>query len=157
MVDGAIALALALVRDRALFGYWSGDYHPDQRSELVEARTNLVEAAGNFVGADLRTVSLAIVDLVGIRWDSNTRWPTLVVETKIRRASDEDPLDLGSSSSALKGGRRSLTPVPQHLLRASSPLAPFRMSSRQALLRQASPLDALAVSANCRRYGQIGS
>jgi hypothetical protein len=85
-------------------------------SDLMEARSNLAEAAINFLGADLTTVDLAAINLVGIRWDRNTRWPTPEWAARIRRTSVEDPPGSGVFIVRPEEGRRfadhgSLTPL----------------------------------------------
>jgi len=64
---------------------------PTPDPDLTEAHGNLTDAANNFVGADLTTLDPDDMNLVGIRWDSNTRWPTPEWTDRIRRASVEDP------------------------------------------------------------------
>ncbi|NNN32176.1 hypothetical protein HLK59_17770 [Streptomyces sp. S3(2020)] len=85
-------------------------------SDLMEARSNLTDAAINFLGADLTTVDFAAINLVGIRWDRNTRWPTPEWAARMRRTSVEDPPGSGVFIVRPEEGRRfadrgSLTPL----------------------------------------------
>lgn len=77
-----VGLAVALASDR---GLWSG---------LIRAGANLRSAASDFVGADLTTVSLGEANLVGIRWDSSTRWPPEWAD-RVRTSSVENPAGSG--------------------------------------------------------------
>ncbi|WP_329190856.1 hypothetical protein [Actinacidiphila glaucinigra] len=58
---------------------------------LGEARRNLADAANDFLGADVTAADVARVDLAGICWDSNTRWPSAEWAERMYRASVEDP------------------------------------------------------------------
>ena len=84
-LDPALDRALDLARDRA----FAGDRALAR--DFIEAHGNLTDAANNFVGADLTTVNPAAVNLAGIRWDSDTQWPTPEWTARIHRASMEDP------------------------------------------------------------------
>lgn len=64
---------------------------PEILKDLIEARDNLLDTANNFCGADLSDVNLEGVDLVGVRWDNATRWPTSEWAARLYRASVEDP------------------------------------------------------------------
>ncbi|MER7514001.1 hypothetical protein ABTX82_37645 [Streptomyces lavendulae] len=89
----SVVHALSLVRapepdhvgDRAL------DFVHELARDFTEAHDNLIDAASDFVGADLTTVDLVEVNLAGIRWDSDTQWPAPEWTARIRRASMEDP------------------------------------------------------------------
>jgi hypothetical protein len=78
---------LDLARDRGR----ARDLDIDLTRDLIEARDNLTAAADNFVGADLTTVDPVEIDLAGVRWGSDTRWPTPEWTARIRRASVEGP------------------------------------------------------------------
>jgi hypothetical protein len=88
----------------------------DRAAELNEAQDNLIEAANNFVGADLTAVRLGTADLAGIHWDDETRWPTLEWKARISRASVEDPPGSGIYTVLPEEGRdfadrESLSPI----------------------------------------------
>jgi hypothetical protein len=95
------ALARALARDLRPFlkldsvtnsnRYWAFD-HLDLRPFSTSA-DDLDHLLYDFVGADLREVSLTGISLVGVRWSSTTRWP-LQWEEQIRRVSVEIGPDL---------------------------------------------------------------
>ncbi|MFC8665823.1 hypothetical protein [Streptomyces sp. NPDC057199] len=90
----AEALGRDLDRDRAVDLAFSFDRVSDTselHQDCIQAQRNLADAASNFVGADLSTVNPAEVNLAGIRWDSDTQWPTAEWTARIRRASVEDP------------------------------------------------------------------
>ncbi|WP_186001237.1 hypothetical protein [Streptomyces sp. IB201691-2A2] len=95
--DPASSLARVrdLVRPPDLARNPDPDHDPVQAHDLardcIKAHGNLTDAATNFVGADLTAVDLVEIDLAGIRWDSNTRWPTPEWTARIRRTSIEDP------------------------------------------------------------------
>lgn len=63
--------------------------------DLAEACENLSNAANNFLGADVTDVDPAVMDLAWIRWNRETRWPTLEWADRIRRASVETPAGSG--------------------------------------------------------------
>ncbi|MEU3616426.1 hypothetical protein ABZ725_29560 [Streptomyces sp. NPDC006872] len=84
-LDLALALALDLARVLTLALTLTHDL------DVIEARDNLMDAASNFAGTDLTTVSLAAIDLAGISWDNGTRWPTPEWAARMRSASVEDP------------------------------------------------------------------
>lgn len=44
--------------------------------DLGKACDNLADAADNFGGADMTAVDPARIDLAGIRWDNDARWPS---------------------------------------------------------------------------------
>jgi hypothetical protein len=76
---GKVFLSLAL-----------GDVNTDlaSLSELVELHDTLASILSDFIGADLRSASLADVPLVGIRWSVKTLWPMGWMD-RIRAASTE--------------------------------------------------------------------
>lgn len=88
---------LNLERDRDLIRALVRDLDPaldhdlDLDLDFIEAHHNLISAANNFIGADLTIVDLVEVDLAGVRWDSDTQWPTPEWKARIRTASVEDP------------------------------------------------------------------
>ncbi|MCX4974526.1 hypothetical protein [Streptomyces sp. NBC_00620] len=84
-LDPALDPALTHARARARV------LDPGLARDFIEARSNLTDAANNFVGADLTTVNPAAVNLTGIRWDRDTQWPTPEWTARIHRASVEDP------------------------------------------------------------------
>ncbi|MFE9687802.1 hypothetical protein [Streptomyces sp. NPDC006285] len=55
----------------------------------------MIDAATNFLGADLDSVDLIEINLAGIRWNSDTQWPTTEWAARIRRASVEEPSGSG--------------------------------------------------------------
>jgi hypothetical protein len=64
--------------------------------DFGEASDNLFDATVNFVGADLTMADLGRVDMVGIRWSADTRWPTPEWAERIRSSSVEDPPGSGA-------------------------------------------------------------
>lgn len=90
-LDRAVALLLVLDRERERERQRAGELDPVHALEIVEARSNLVDAADNFIGADLSNVNLDVLNLVGVRWGNSTRWPTPEFKADVQKASEEDP------------------------------------------------------------------
>jgi hypothetical protein len=82
--DRARARARVLALSRAL------------ASDLAAACDNLAYAANSFTGADLSAVDLTDLDLGGLRWDDQTRWPSPEWAERMRRASVEHPPGSGT-------------------------------------------------------------
>lgn len=92
-LDPARAHAHVLARDlaRGLGLDLDYDHARVPADDFIAAHDNLIDAATNFLGADLDTADLVEINLAGIRWDSATQWPTTEWAARIRRASVEDP------------------------------------------------------------------
>ncbi|MFD7476264.1 hypothetical protein ACFV8Z_29965 [Streptomyces sp. NPDC059837] len=90
-LDRDLELAGFLARAVALISALDRDHAPARALNLLEAHDNLTDAANNFIGADLTTVDPVAVDLAGIRWGSDTQWPTPEWTARIHRASVESP------------------------------------------------------------------
>lgn len=114
----SIALARALLQalQRILALFPTQEFVLALELDIIEARDNLTNAASNFVAADLTVVPLEQEHLMGMRWDSRTRWPSPEWKDRARRASVEDPPGSGVFVIRPPGGghiayRGSMAPI----------------------------------------------
>ncbi|MGW1525463.1 hypothetical protein [Streptomyces sp. NPDC002159] len=113
--ESASAIAGGLVAEVQSLKLGPCDY-PDFVMDLREALRHLGEAANDFSGVALVSADLDGVDLSGVRWDKDTRWPSPEWHARIRSASVEDPPGSGSFVVQPADGRdraahTSLTPI----------------------------------------------
>lgn len=104
----ALGLACGFVHSRTFKLGSDAALDRDIERDLTESHDHLSDAASNFVGADLSGVAdLDPFNLVGVRWDSHTRWPAPEWAARMRRASAEDPPGSGIFILSPEEGRGS--------------------------------------------------